>query len=312
MPRSIAIVVAVAGIVSAVTLTRALKKDPPPTPPVQEPARAPFASPIGGQGIIESIDEDVRIGAPQGGLIHEVLVKVGDRVKKDAPLLILDHRDSEAQVRTQQAQIPVLEARLKEAQSVQRDKKDQLDRSQKLQKNAVVSEDDLVRARFAFEVADAAALRAQAELESQKAQLERSRVQLDILTVKAPRDGTVLRVNVRPGEYHSVQGSNEPLMILGQVDRLQLRADIDESNATRVRADAPAFAYVKGDRETSIPLQFMRIEPYVLPKKSLTGSSTERVDTRVLQVIYQFSRPADVPLYVGQQMDVFLDGGARR
>jgi HlyD family secretion protein len=44
----------------------------------------------------------------------------------------------------------------------------------------------------------------------------------------------------------------------------------------------------------------------VIPKKSLTGDSTERVDTRVLQVLYTFD-PGDKPIYLGQQMDVFIE-----
>ena len=51
----------------------------------------------------------------------------------------------------------------------------------------------------------------------------------------------------------------------------------------------------------------MGYEPFVVPKKSLTGDSTERVDTRVLQVIYRVEDDA-LPLFVGQQMDVFIDG----
>ena len=46
---------------------------------------------------------------------------------------------------------------------------------------------------------------------------------------------------------------------------------------------------------------------YIIPKMSLTGASTERVDTRVLQVIYSLTRPQDPPLYVGQQVDVFIE-----
>ena len=57
----------------------------------------------------------------------------------------------------------------------------------------------------------------------------------------------------------------------------------------------------------SYPLQFVRVEPYVIPKKSLTGDNTERVDTRVLQVIYRVE-DANPALFVGMQMDVFLDG----
>ncbi len=51
---------------------------------------------------------------------------------------------------------------------------------------------------------------------------------------------------------------------------------------------------------------FVRFEPYVVPKQSLTGDTTERVDTRVLQVIYNCDR-GDMPIFVGQQMDVFID-----
>ena len=66
------------------------------------------------------------------------------------------------------------------------------------------------------------------------------------------------------------------------------------------------MAYVKGETKNAIPLRFTRIEPYVIPKKSLTGASTERVDTRVLQVIYQLDPPKR-PLYVGQQVDVYIE-----
>ena len=63
---------------------------------------------------------------------------------------------------------------------------------------------------------------------------------------------------------------------------------------------------LKSDSSKKFKVQFVRIEPYVIPKVSLTGASTERVDTRVLQVIYKLDRPKDQPLYVGQQVDVFI------
>jgi hypothetical protein len=67
-----------------------------------------------------------------------------------------------------------------------------------------------------------------------------------------------------------------------------------------------ALAFAKGDTGKPIPLAFSRIEPLVIPKKSLTGEKPDRVDTRVLQVIYICDRP-DWPLYVGQQVDVFIE-----
>jgi len=64
--------------------------------------------------------------------------------------------------------------------------------------------------------------------------------------------------------------------------------------------------YVRGDAREKLPLQFVRFEPYVLPKKSLTGDATERVDTRVLKAIYSIT-DENAPVYVGQRMDVDIE-----
>ena len=57
-------------------------------------------------------------------------------------------------------------------------------------------------------------------------------------------------------------------------------------------------------------MRFIRFEPYVIPKKNLTGDSTERVDTRVLQVIFALEKNA--PVFAGHQMDVVIDAGGQQ
>jgi hypothetical protein len=74
-----------------------------------------------------------------------------------------------------------------------------------------------------------------------------------------------------------------------------------------VREGAPAVGYVRGNASLKAPLAFVRFEPFVVPKRSLTGDSTERVDTRVLQIIYRVEGNT-VPFFIGQQLDVFIDG----
>ena len=92
---------------------------------------------------------------------------------------------------------------------------------------------------------------------------------------------------------------------MGDTSRLHVRADVDENEAWRIRAGAAAQAAERGNSSRNVQLEFVRFEPYVTPKRSLTGDSTERVDTRVLQVIYRF-KDTGVPFRVGQQMDVFI------
>jgi hypothetical protein len=115
-----------------------------------------------------------------------------------------------------------------------------------------------------------------------------------------------MQINIRPGEYAQTGALSTPLMRLGNLDRLHIRVDIDESDAWRFKAGTRAVAYMRGNSDLKVDLTFVRVEPYITPKTSLTGSSTERVDTRVLQIIYSFDRNA-LPAYVGQQMDVFIE-----
>ena len=77
-----------------------------------------------------------------------------------------------------------------------------------------------------------------------------------------------------------------------------------------VRKNARAKAIVRGFPNHPFDLEFVRIEPYVRPKRSLTGATNERVDTRVLQVIFK-AGPSALPIYVGQQVDVFMEGVPR-
>ena len=70
--------------------------------------------------------------------------------------------------------------------------------------------------------------------------------------------------------------------------------------------DGAAVAFLRANPQLKVSLKFERIERYVIPKVSLTGDNTERTDMRVLQILYSFD-PSALPLYVGQQMDVYID-----
>ena len=130
------------------------------------------------------------------------------------------------------------------------------------------------------------------------------RTDIDRLTVRALVDGEVLQLNVRPGEYVGTT-PGQAFIVLGNVEKLHVRASIDEYDIPRFKPGAKAKAMLKGRPEVQYDLTFVRVEPYVVPKKSLTGDNTERVDTRVLQVIYSVD-PTKERLYVGQQLDVFI------
>jgi HlyD family secretion protein len=122
-----------------------------------------------------------------------------------------------------------------------------------------------------------------------------------------PVDGVVLQVNIRPGERIS-ELDTKALMVLGDIRTFHVWVDVDERDIPRFRPGAKASAYPRGETSHALGLRFVRVEPLAIPNKALTGDNTERVDTRVLQVLYAIDR-ADHPVYVGQQLDVFIDSG---
>jgi len=63
-----------------------------------------------------------------------------------------------------------------------------------------------------------------------------------------------------------------------------------ESDRARFKEDAKAEAKTRGFPRQTLPLRFVRVEPSIVPKRSLTGDTAERVDTRVMQVIYAIDR----------------------
>jgi multidrug resistance efflux pump len=171
--------------------------------------------------------------------------------------------------------------------------------------------------------AGAEAARRQVEvLEAQRVELEatklesaalRARAAVDVerATVRAPLAGRVLQLNVRLGEFAVAGAPASPLALMGNVAPLHVRVDIDEVDAQRLRPGARALARLRGDSRVASDLAFVRVEPYVVPKRSLTGGTSERVDTRVLQAIYAVLDPA-FPAFVGQQVDVFVEAAPRR
>lgn len=302
--KKVSFYLSIAGIIAAVLLVGQLRRVPPKQPPLAEPARSPYSNSVAATGIIEAARENVKIAAPKGGLIQKIFVQVGSRVKDGEPLLQLDDREIRAQLAAAEAERDATRASWQSEKVLWADADDQFKRVEGLEKQNVASVDERTRKQFALQSMEARVAKIAADLKAADAQVELARANLEVLTVRAPRDGTILQLNVREGEYAGTTPT-EPLMILGETDHLQIRADVDEQNAPLVVANQPAVAFLKGDTQSPIPLRFVRIEPYVVPKKSLTGDSTERVDTRVLQIIFQFDRPA-TPLYVGQQMDVFI------
>lgn len=320
----------------------------PATAPPEDPARSPYEASIAASGVVEARTENIALGAALAGLVLEVYVpsdRVGTHVTTGQPLFRVDDRHLKAQLKVAEAQLALAEARLTKLEKQPRPEElppslakvkaatahvarlqDQYERVKRLVGTGALAQEEYVTRQRAYEAAAHEQALAQAEYDLLKAgawqpdieiakaavsearaQVEQIKTEIARATVVAPVDGVVLQVNVRAGERVSDRDA-KPLVVLGDVNTFHVRVDIDERDIARFRRGAKALAYPRGETAHELTMRFVRVEPLVVPKKALTGENTERVDTRVLQVLYVIER-AEHPVYVGQQLDVFIDSG---
>jgi multidrug resistance efflux pump len=315
-------------------------------PPAAPPETASGGA-VAAVGLVEAPTEDIQLSCAVSGMVTALYVKAGDRVHAGQKLFSVDDRDLEADLAVKRAaldnaraqlakleaeprpeELPPLEAQVTEAKAMLADAEVQVKLIESVTDNRAVKKEDVLRRQQNYNAAKARLAQAERNLaltkagawgpdlaigrtqvEQAAAAVHQDEVNIERLTTRAPIEGTILQNKVRLGQYAQCGPLAEPLMIFGGTGAMHVRADVDEADAWRVKAGTPAVAHLRGNSRLTYPLEFVRFEPAVIPKKSLTGDSTERVDTRVLEVIYRF-RDAGAKVYDGEQMDVFIAADA--
>jgi RND family efflux transporter MFP subunit len=266
------------------------RAEAPVKEPITMPPVAPYEQSVAGIGIVEPKSELISIGTEISGIVREIHVNVGQKVAKDDLLFSLDQRDIDAQ-------IIILEAALASAKIQAEDASVQFDLVKNIKDGRAVAKDDFNRRKFASQLMHSRI----AEIE---AQLEQAKTTKDRLNIKAPIDGTILDINIRLGEFAAAGVLTKPLLRMGDITTLHVRTEFDEEKAFSLKKKSAAKAYFRGDTSRAYELSFIRFEPYVSPKTNLAVAG-QRVDTRVLQVIYALPQNTD-NVFLGQQMDVFV------
>ena len=332
--------IAALGLAFAIWRVALAVQPSPAAAPVVAPPNSPFAHHVAGAGMVEALGENTAVAAPVNGIVESVAVAAGTAVAAGDLLFTLDRRAAKAAVEVASAEattagqrhtrlksmprpedLPVVAAKVAETAAAVAEAEIAWNASTALADPAALSREErsrreqalaAARSRLAAATAEQQRLTAgtwapelaisAAELAAAQARLDQAKTELDVLSVRAPIAGTVLAVRVRPGE-RAEAGGVAPIL-LGDLSRLQVRVDIDENDAWRIKTGAKARATARGNPAIATDLAFVRAEPYIIPKKSLTGDATERVDTRVLQVIFTGERSTE--LRPGQLVDVVI------
>jgi HlyD family secretion protein len=326
---------ALAGATIAIATNQPARETAEPSLP---PPESGFVQTVAAVGLVEPASEAIHVGSPRSGIVAEVLVTAGDTVQRGQPLLRLktdelEHelavvragvRQAAAHAEAAQAQLTASRVRLKVVALELDHARERLAFAANAGDRRIVAGEDLAERQNNVAIQEAKQTSAQAEIRTLDANVVEAGIAVEVArarqtaiendvarcTLRAPLDGVALQVRIRPGEHLPADNVSLPALVLGELRSLRVRADVDEHEAWKVEATAGAEARVRGLPDHKVRLRFVRFEPLVLPKRSLTGESTERTDTRVLHVIYDVEPTAGIRLFAGQQVDVFIDAAS--
>jgi HlyD family secretion protein len=295
-------------------------------------------------GVIEPRSGNIKISAPVIGRIGEVLVKINDKVLADEPLVRLDDEDAQARVASAQAQVAMRERARNEKSAGKsanrRDAEDAVAEAEARLVDARNTFDKAVRAKRAGTGSDAtinaahtAWVNAQENLDRQRAQLRKiegqsgtplptqlegqlnvarselrvALAELEKLTIRAPTASTVLKVNAKAGEL-AAPSSPQPLLLLGDLSRLRVRAELDEHDVGKIKVGDNVSVRAEAFRGQSFAGKVATIATLVEPARLNSPSSRNLTDFSVAEVLIDLADSG--PLVAGMNVDVYF-GSAR-
>jgi HlyD family secretion protein len=288
-------------------------------------------------GRVEPLSSEIKITPVVVALVSEVLVKANDKVFAGEPLIRLKDDELRARLAAAQAQVSLRERvrndqrasgktadrrraedALSEAESEVFDARSGVDVAA-IARRAGGSDAQLNAARAALSRARATlktratALRSveeqsplpsqsEAQLNIARAELTVARAAVDKMTIRAPIGGTVLQVNVKVGET-ATPSSVQPLMLIGDVSALRVRAELDDHDVGKIKVGQPVVVRATAFPDREIAGKVASIAPIVGPASGVRGPRNP-TDVNVAEVLIDLSDLA--PLTSGMQVDVYF------
>jgi HlyD family secretion protein len=297
---------------------------------------------IAALGLVEPVSEEIRIAAAMTGRLAEVPLDEGQPVKQGQVVAVLENADHLARVQAAEANLGIARAALdmvvngarpaeraeaaatvREAEALLARAERESTRQRGLAEKRLGSGQDLdnatsdldvararlVKAREHLAVVDAPArederAKAQAEVALAEARVAEARALYDKSFVRSPIDGVVLRRIRRAGEQVTEMGDT-PILAVGDISRLRVRAEVDESDIAFLKVGQPAYVRAAAYGDRRFPGRVSRIGSLMGRKSSLSDDPAERKDRRVLETMIDLEPNANLP--AGLRVDAWIE-----
>lgn len=294
-------------------------------------------------GHVQGLTETVALYPMFPGAVSDVFVKRGETVKQGTPLLRIDSARYEAAVKLAEAEFQVALAAEQEllhgareseieaarqqmmaAKATQQNSQVRWNRAETLWKQRAISQQDyddvreqmlscqanLIASQETLETISAPPRdfelhMAQAKVQAARAKLDAAKIELADCTIKAPSDGSIVGLEVHPGDWISPNQQLAPLYFTDLSEALVL-AEVAEHDALKVEPGQTVTVTCDADAAWNCPGKVIEVSPRMKPKRIVGGWAGERYEsfTRRVWIELQTSRSLPIGLPVEVMIEV--------
>jgi HlyD family secretion protein len=288
-------------------------------------------------GKVEPPSGIIKVAAPTIGIVNKVLVKVGDTVFAGEPLVLLNEDEIMARYAAAVAQAG-MRKRLRDEQKAggkALDRREAEDAVAEAETAVLEAQSAVDKAAVAWRAsggsaatltnARSALMRAREELAkrqtaqrnvdaplpnsndaqttSARGDLALARVNLEKLRIRAPIDGTILQININPGEL-AAPSALQPLLSIANLSTLNVRAELDERDISEIKIGQAASVRATAFPDREFAGTVISIAPIVEPSRLSSRGPNSRADVDAVEVVVKLAQPG--PLTTGMKADVYF------
>lgn len=172
--------------------------------------------------------------------------------------------------------------------------------------NADARADDLAKADAAIRLAEMQIREFDAQIVEANTRVGEAQARLEKTFVRTPISGVILRKRLKDGE--SVSPENQTgIVTIADISALRVRVDLDETEVAKVRENQTAYVIADAYGERKFAAKVVKIGQILGRKNFRTERPTEKVDTKILEVLLELAPDEKLPL--GLRVDAFIKIG---
>lgn len=183
--------------------------------------------------------ELIDVGAQVSGQIKKLYVKLGDQVKKGDMIASIDSSTQQNSIDNKEAQLAIYKAQFESAKVALNIAKTQFDRENALFSKNATSKQEFESAKNTYSANSAKIKELEAQIKQTNIELSTAKINLGYTKITAPRDGTVVSVQVEEGQTVNANQTTPTIVNIADLSRVKMKMQIAEGDITKIKVGTP-------------------------------------------------------------------------